>query len=78
MNSDTSTELTQLDYGACILAITKCQLIWRAVKAGLPVTITKDNFGFCDITDEEESQLIIKLSNNRDIAWLREQRVNPK
>jgi hypothetical protein len=74
MIDPSATDLTDLDYGTCILAIAKCQLIWRAVKAGLPVTITKDNFGFCELSDEEESQLITKLANNKDIEWLKQQR----
>ena len=73
MNDSAPTELTREEYGACILAVTKVQLIWRAVKAGLPVNITKDNFGFCDITDEEEMLLVTKLANNQELLWLKQQ-----
>ena len=65
--------LTDIDLNICILAIVKCNLIWRAAKVGLPVNITKKNFGFPDMTQEEEHELLMKLSEQSEIAWLKSQ-----
>jgi len=69
---ETDTELTQADYGTCILAITKCNLIMNAIKAGLPLNLNKDTFKFPDMTFDEEHKLCMKLANNSEIAWLKE------
>jgi hypothetical protein len=69
------TELSKTDYNICIMAVRKCHLLWKAVKAGLPlVPLTERNFGFVDMSDEEEHELFMKLYNNAQIAWLKEQR----
>jgi hypothetical protein len=40
------------------------------------VPLTEKNFGFVDMSDEEEHELFMKLYNNAQIAWLKEQRGN--
>jgi hypothetical protein len=67
-------ELSDTDYNICMMAIMKCQLIHRAVKVGLPCTLTSKNFGFPDMTDEEELELVDKLHEASELAWLRAQR----
>ena len=67
-------ELTEVEYNICMMAVMKCNLLWRLVKADVQmVPLTKKNFGFPDLTEEEESQLIEKLYQNSELAWLRKQ-----
>jgi hypothetical protein len=67
-------ELSDTDYNICMMAVMKCNLLHRAVKAGLPCTLTLKNFGFPEITDEEELELVEKLYQASELAWLRSQR----
>jgi hypothetical protein len=71
---EVSTELSEIDYNICLMAVVKCNLLWRAVKIGLPVNLDKRWFGFPDMTDDEEHELIEKLLNNSQLAWLKEQK----
>jgi hypothetical protein len=66
-------DLTETDYNICMMAIGKCHLLQRAVKAGLPCNLTKDNFGFPEMTADEEYALITKLYRASELAWLRSQ-----
>jgi len=66
-------DLTDIDYNICVMAIVKCDLLFRAVKYGLPCTLTKKNFGFPDLSEDETSELIQKLRESSEIAWLRNQ-----
>lgn len=74
MEDKTDINLSYVEYNTCVMAVTKCDILWRALKAGLPVTLTKEGFGFPDLTYDEESDLIQKLVNNAELAWLKEQR----
>ncbi len=67
-------ELTEDDYHICIAAISKCQILKNYVKAGLPVTLTDKNFGFIELTDKEESELLNKLHDASKMAWLKQSR----
>ena len=64
-------ELTEQEYEICLQAVVKCHLLRSYVKSGLHVTLTDKNFGFAEITDEEETVLINKLNNAAKIAWLK-------
>jgi hypothetical protein len=70
-NEEKNINLSDTDYNICIMAVIKCNLLWRAVKAGLPVNLTDKCFGFVDLSDEEEDLLITKLYANSELAWLR-------
>lgn len=67
-------ELTEDDYIICMKAVTKCQLLRSYTKSGLKYTVTSDNFGFTDMTDEQELELIEKLELASRAAWLRDNR----
>lgn len=67
-----NADLTEEDYEICIRAITKCQLLNSYVKSGLPYTVTDKNFGFADLTKDEETILIDKLRKASKLAWLKE------
>ena len=67
-------ELTDVEYNICLLAVMKCNLLWKLVKAEVQmVPLTKKNFGFPDLTEEELESLTEKLSQNSELAWLRNQ-----
>jgi hypothetical protein len=67
--------LTEVEYNICMLAVMKCNLLWKFVKAEVQmVPLTKRNFGFPDLTEEELDTLIEKLYKNSELAWLRSQR----
>jgi hypothetical protein len=67
-------ELTEVEYNICMMAVMKCNLLWKAIQAGLPlVPLTDKNFGFPTMTQEEESELVEKLYQNSELAWLRNQ-----
>jgi len=67
-------ELTQVEYNICMMAVMKCNLLWRLVKADVQmVPLTKKNFGFPDLTEEEIETLTEKLYKNSELAWLRDQ-----
>lgn len=67
--------LSELDYNICMMAVMKCHLLNTYVKAGVQMCpLTTKNFGFAEMTDEEESLLVEKLFRNSELAWLREQR----
>lgn len=65
-------EFTETEYAIMMSAITKCHLLNRYVKAGLDVRLNPKNFGFVEMTDDEESALISKLNDAAQLAWLRE------
>jgi len=67
-------ELSEIDFNICMLAVMKCQLLHHIVETGLPCSLTSKNFGFPELTDEEESILIEKLYQGSQLAWLKTQR----
>lgn len=69
-------ELTEIEYNICMMAVMKCHFLNTLVKSGLELTpLTKKNFGFAEMTDEEESALIDKLHKHSELAWLKKQKV---
>ncbi len=68
------TELSEDEYLILFQALQKCIILKRAVKAGLPVTLTDKNFGFAEMTLDEEEQLSDKLLDLSKVAWLQEQK----
>jgi hypothetical protein len=71
------SDLSEVEYNICMLAVMKCDLLWRLIKSGLPISpLTEKNFGFPDMTNEEVSALVEKLYENSQLAWLKEQRCN--
>jgi phage terminase Nu1 subunit (DNA packaging protein) len=67
-------ELTEVEYNICLMAVRKCNFLWRCVKADVQmVPLTKKNFGFPDLTNEELDNLTEKLYKNSELAWLRDQ-----
>jgi hypothetical protein len=71
------SELSEVEYNICMMAVLKCDLLWRVIKSGLPLSpLTEKNFGFPDMTNEEVSVLVEKLHQLSQIAWLKEQRGN--
>ena len=70
-----SFELTEVECNICMLAVMKCNLLWKFVKTEVQmVPLTTRNFGFPDLTEEELDTLIEKLHKNSELAWLRSQR----
>ena len=67
--------LTEIEYNICMLAVIKCHMLQGWINAGLPVNLTKKNFGFPDMSHDEEEILVQKLYENSQIAWLRENKV---
>lgn len=74
----TELELTEEQYCLCINAIIKCKLLSDIVKHDLPCNLTSKNFRFPEITSDEESELVIKLHQLSQIAFLRSQRQHDK
>jgi hypothetical protein len=68
------TELSEIDFNICMLAVMKCHLLHQVVEIGLPCSLNSKNFGFPELTDEEESVLIEKLYKASQLAWLKTQR----
>lgn len=67
-------ELTEVEYNICLMAVMKCNLLWKVVKADVQmVPLTKRNFGFPDLTDEELETLANKLCEHSQLAWLKNQ-----
>jgi hypothetical protein len=70
-------ELSETDYNICMMAVMKCHLLNTYVKSGIQMNpLTEKNFGFAEMTDEEESALINKLHKASELSWLRSQRSN--
>jgi hypothetical protein len=67
-------EFTEHEYAIMMAAVTKCHLLNSYVKAGLDVRLNPKNFGFVEMTDDEEYALISKLNDAAQIAWLKENR----
>jgi hypothetical protein len=63
---------TEHEYAIMMSAIVKCHLLNSYVKAGVDVRLNPKNFGFAEMTDDEESALISKLHDASQIAWLKE------
>lgn len=68
--------LTEKDCSTLMLALVKVRILYNAAKAGLDVKITPKNFGFPEMTDEEEWELVQKLYANSQIEWLKETRTD--
>lgn len=67
--------MSEKDYIICMMAVEKCHLLWKFIKSGVQMLpLTDKNFGFVEMTDEEEDELFQKLYKNSELAWLREQR----
>jgi hypothetical protein len=66
--------LTERDYTTLMSALIKVRLLNGWVQAGLDVKLTPKNFGFIEMTNEEEWELVQKLYANAQIAWLKESR----
>lgn len=67
-------EFSEKEYTTMMSAIAKCHLLNSYVKAGLDVRLNPKNFGFIEMTDDEEFMLISKLNDAAQIAWLKESR----
>jgi hypothetical protein len=69
-------DLRSDEWGTLLLLLLKCELLNDAVQAGLPVTLTKDNFKFPDgFSDKSAVRSIAqKIYHNESLAWLKEQR----
>lgn len=67
-------EFTEKEYTMMMSAIIKCSILNRYVKAGLDVKLNPKNFGFVDLTLDEEEILISKLNDASQLAWLKENR----
>ena len=65
---------TEREYVIMMSAIIKCHLLNSYVKAGLDVRLNPKNFGFIEMTDDEENALVSKLNDAAQIAWLKESR----
>ena len=69
-----NNELTERECSICMSALVKCCILEGYLNAGLPVTLTKKNFGFPEMTSDEEEALVQKLHDYAQIAWLKERR----
>jgi hypothetical protein len=65
--------LSEDEYYICAMAIIKCHLLNKYVKAGLDVRLTPKNFRFHDMTDDEENKLVEKIYYNSELKWLQNQ-----
>lgn len=70
----TNLELTEEECSICMSAVMKCILFERFTQAGIPMKLTNKNYGFPQMTDEEEDALIKKLHGLSQIAFLKSQR----
>jgi hypothetical protein len=67
-------DFTEKEYCIMMSAIIKCHLLNSYVKAGLDVRLNPKNFGFVEMTDDEETVLVSKLNDAAQLAWLKENR----
>lgn len=67
--------MSEKDYIICMMAVEKCHFLRKCIKSGIHMRpLDNKNFGFVEMSDEEEDELFQKLYKNSELAWLREQR----
>jgi hypothetical protein len=68
----TDTILSERECLILAKALIKCRILWRYVGADIPVNLNQKNFGFPEMTDDEEIDLIHKLYTLEQLAFLKE------
>lgn len=69
-----STKLSEKDYRKCMQAIAWCMSSVQELKERYPLLQFKDVDIFTGIKTKEVEDLILRLSNNAEIAWLQDQK----
>ena len=72
------TKLSEKDYRTCMEAIAWCMNSVQELKERYPLLQFKDVDIFTGIKTKDAEDLVLRLSHNAEIAWLRDQRSEEK
>lgn len=67
-------DLTENEIALLMSAFMKITVLSEYTKHGITLTLTDKNFGYPELTIDDEERIMDKLDKLAKIAWLKEQR----